>query len=49
MAKGKCRCALGGADRLIAGEAFCLDSLPLNERCSGGFEASGSPTLIKIH
>lgn len=49
MAKGKCRCALGGADHLIAGEAFRLDSLPQNERCSGGSEVSGSPTLIKIY
>jgi len=49
MAEGRCRCAFGGADRLIAGEAFCLGSLSLSERCSGGFEASGSPSLIKIY
>lgn len=49
MAEGNHQCGLGGADHLIAGEAFCLDSLLLDERRMGVFGASGFFMLIKIY
>lgn len=49
MAEGNHQCGLEGADHWIADEAFCLDSLLLDERCMGVFGTSGSLMLIKIY